>query len=85
MEGNSLAVQWLRLHTSTTQGGSIPDWGTKIYHDKKKKKENMEYTYFGVLRSHFQNEVDLYEVTWRKNCKLLLKVKSMMTHSLCEA
>ena len=30
MEGNSLAVQWLRLHTSTTQGGLIPDWGTKI-------------------------------------------------------
>ena len=41
----------------------------------------MEYTYFGVLRSHFQNEVDLYEVTWRKNCKLLLKVKSMSIYA----
>ena len=32
MEGNSLAVQWLRLYTSTTagMGDSIPGWGTKI-------------------------------------------------------
>ena len=29
--GNSLAVQWLGLHTSTAGGtGSIPGWGTKI-------------------------------------------------------
>ena len=31
--------------------------------------------------SPFQNEVDLYEVTWRKNCKLLLKVKSMSVYA----
>ena len=29
--GTSLAVQWLRLHASTSGGaGSIPGWGTKI-------------------------------------------------------
>ena len=29
--GNSLALQWVGLHTSTAEGpGSIPDWGTKI-------------------------------------------------------
>ena len=42
--GNSLAVQWLRLHASTTGGmGLIPGQGTKILHatqcgQKKKKK-----------------------------------------------
>ena len=31
--GTSLAVQWLRLHTSTAVGtGLIPGWGTKIPH-----------------------------------------------------
>ena len=29
--GNSLAVQWLGLHTFTAEGrGSVPGWGTKI-------------------------------------------------------
>ena len=43
--GISLAVQQLRLYTSTAEGrGSIPGWGTKILHvawhsQKKKKKE----------------------------------------------
>ena len=41
--GNSLAVQWLRLHTSTAGGmGSISGWETKILHNmqhsQKKKK-----------------------------------------------
>ena len=40
--GNFLAVQWLRLHASTTEGmGSVPGWGTKIphtaWHGQKKK------------------------------------------------
>ena len=41
----SLAVQWLRLHTSNARGaGLIPGQGTKILHtahhsQKKKKKE----------------------------------------------
>ena len=31
--GTSLAVQWLRLHTSNARGaGSVPGWGTKIPH-----------------------------------------------------
>ena len=31
--GSSLAVQWLRLHTSTAEGtGSIPGQGTRIPH-----------------------------------------------------
>ena len=31
--GTSLAVQWLRLHSSTAGGvGLIPDWRTKIPH-----------------------------------------------------
>ena len=42
-DGNSLAVQWLRLHTSTARDtGPIPGWGIKILHvmwQKKKKKE----------------------------------------------
>ena len=37
--GNSLVVQLLRLWTSTIGGmGSIPSWGTRILHAKKKKK-----------------------------------------------
>ena len=44
--GTSLAVQWLRLHTSNLGvAGSIPGWGNKIPHAawrgpkiKKKKK-----------------------------------------------
>ena len=32
-KGNSLAVQWLGLHTLTAEGpGSIPGWGTRIPH-----------------------------------------------------
>ena len=44
--GTSLAVQWLRLHTSNAEDvGLIPGWGTKISHAagvtaKKKKKCN---------------------------------------------
>ena len=43
MAGTSLAVQWLRLHTSTAGGTvSIPGQGTKIPHaalcGQKKKK-----------------------------------------------
>ena len=46
--GTSLAVQWLRLHTSTAGGtGLIPGQGTKIPHaawrdhpTTKKRKEN---------------------------------------------
>jgi len=35
--GTSLAVHWLRLHTSTAGGmGSIPGWGTKILHATRK-------------------------------------------------
>ena len=31
--GTCLAVQWLRVHTTTAVGtGSIPGWGTKIPH-----------------------------------------------------
>ena len=31
MEGNCMAVQWLRLRAFTAEGlGSIPGWGTKI-------------------------------------------------------
>ena len=41
--GNSLAVQWLGLCTSTAGGmGLIPGWGNKIlpatWHGQKKKK-----------------------------------------------
>ena len=41
--GASLAIQWLRLHTSNTRGmGLIPGWGTEMPHatqrGKKKKK-----------------------------------------------
>ena len=45
--GTSLAVQWLRLHTSTAGGaGSIPGGGTKIpratrHGQKKKRKEGI--------------------------------------------
>ena len=41
-----MAVQWLRLHTSTTgDTGSIPGWGIKTLHamwPKKKKKKERE-------------------------------------------
>ena len=44
MLGNSLAVQWLRVRTSTAEGmGLIPGWVTKIphaaWHGHKKKKK----------------------------------------------
>ena len=39
-QGTSLAVQWLRLRTSTAGGaGSIPAQGTKIPHDAQPKKK----------------------------------------------
>ena len=43
--GTSLAVQWIRLHTSTARGmGLIPGWGTRSYMlwgtVKKKKRKN---------------------------------------------
>ena len=48
--GTSLAVQWLRIQSSTTEGaGLIPAWRTKILHAaqcnqklKKKKKKDKE-------------------------------------------
>ena len=47
-DGNSLAVQWLRLHTSTARDtGPIPGWGIKILHvmwQKKKKKKREKET-----------------------------------------
>ena len=47
INGNSLAVQWLGLHTSTAGGtGSIPGWGTRtlyaVWHGQKKKKRERE-------------------------------------------
>ena len=49
--GTSLAVQWLRLHTSTAGGtGSVPGQGTEslhaAWHGQKTKKErnNREYS-----------------------------------------
>jgi hypothetical protein len=38
-------------------------------------KENMNYTHFGIPSSQFYSEVNLHELTWRDNCKLLLRVK----------
>ena len=43
---SSLAVQWLRLHASTSgDAGSIPDQGTKIPHTRQhdKKKKSVSY------------------------------------------
>ena len=49
--GTSLAVQWLRLHTSSAGGmGSIPGRGTKIPHavqGGQKKKKTQESLYQG--------------------------------------
>ena len=47
IQGNSLAIQWLRLCTLTAEGlGSIPGQGTKIpqamRHGQKKKKKRAE-------------------------------------------
>ena len=40
ISGTSLAVQWLRLYTSPTEGaGLIPRWGTKILHAVQQKKK----------------------------------------------
>ena len=50
--GKSLAIQWLRLCTSTARGmGLIPGQGTETLHDvwhgqKKKKKECLELIYY---------------------------------------
>ena len=47
--GNSLVVQWLRLHASTAGGaGSIPGRGTKIPHAARygQKKKFLEFDYF---------------------------------------
>ena len=35
-KGNSLSVQWFRLHTLTDEGlGSVPGWGTRILQTMK--------------------------------------------------
>ena len=42
LEGNSLVVQWLGLHTSTAGGtGSIPSWEVRFYmlHSAAEKKK----------------------------------------------
>ena len=48
--GTSLAVQWLRLHASTSGGaGLIPGRGTRIPHaaqSGQKKKKKLEDIYF---------------------------------------
>ena len=48
--GTSLAVRWLRLHTSTAGGaGSIPGWETKIPHattqPKKRRKPPLQLVF----------------------------------------
>ena len=56
--GTSLAVQWLRLHTSKAAGaGLIPDQGTKIPHawpKKLKKTKHLVYNLvcFGICVPH---------------------------------
>ena len=59
--GNSPAVQWLRLHTSTAGSmDSIPSWGTKIshatWHGQKGKKTI--YQYYDMLLSCLCSEAD---------------------------
>ena len=55
--GTSLAVQWLRLQSSTTEGaGSIPGWRTKILHAAQcnqnvKKKKDMENVSLALTKS----------------------------------
>ena len=39
LRGNSLVAQWLGLHTSTGDLGSIPGWGMAGTTKKKKKKK----------------------------------------------
>ena len=61
--GNSLAVQWLRLHASIAGGtaGSIPGWGTKILHamrrGQKKKKNCLFYEYSRFLLSRLKSHI----------------------------
>ena len=66
MIGTSLAVQWLRLCTSTAGGtGSIPGQGTKIPHamqcnQKKKKKVAM----INMLRTLMEKSIQHARKKW---------------------
>ena len=78
--GNSLEVQWLRLHTFISEGtGSIPGWRTKILKamqcSQKKKKESM----WDWSKAESQNFMHWLESLQRVNCK------AMCTSSLPEA
>ena len=47
--GTSLAIQWVRLHTSSAAGTFSPCWGTKIPHAKQYgKKKNVT----AIISSH---------------------------------
>ena len=59
-----MAVQWLRLHTSTAGGaGFIPGWGTKIPHAtcrrQKQKQNKTKKTFFLTAASTFGYSVFL--------------------------
>ena len=64
--GISLAVQQLRLYTSTAEGkGSIPGWGTKIlhvaWHSQKKKKRR--YSLYSAVKNFYDIYIYIYTHT----------------------
>ena len=60
--GNSLAVQWLKLHTSTAEGtGSILGQGTKILNAKWHKKKKISIF---LQKENQSSAVHLPELVW---------------------
>ena len=76
MELDFLVVWWLRLHASTAgHAGSIPGWGTKIFHvewcDKKIIMEDFEE--LGTLPHHAL--APLSSITWVVSLQLPARLR----------
>ena len=87
----SLAIQWLRLHDSTTEGmGSVPGRGTEIPHANwhgPRKKYMIKISWIPVIfRTKFlglllgKNVQDLPKL-WRGKCKCYINISKFIVKS----
>ena len=65
MIGTSLAVQWLRLCTSTAGGtGSIPGQGTKIPHAMQCNQKKEKVAMINMLRTLMEKSIQHARKKW---------------------
>ena len=75
--GNSLAVQWLKLHTSIAEGtGSILGQGTKILNAKWQKKKKISIF---LQKENQSSAVHLPELVWSP---AMISDGSLPSHSI---